>query len=660
MVKKCLVMIVLGLLMTPPLCWATIQPITSATVDKAAGTPPYYLKSVTVGSYTVPVSGLRSGTSTSTLNPTGGAPLPTLDNFELNALQDTGVSTAAFAVRMFGGKLWKDSNGDNPDFFLFEGGGDDTPDLAAILPGGVLGQTVRIPPTTSLWGRVGAGYNASNGGAIVGVAFAITDLLDANGKPLTNDSVIEGLAITNRNGLDPADWCAVAGAPVLKAMAPNPADGAFGVTTPLFQWSKGDEAVFHNVYFGTTADLKAANLVAPNQPFAMYFHVPGLEAGVKYYWRVDEVDATGKVTTGDVWSFTAEPLTAYAPKPTDGGAGLFPAPTLSWVPGKSAVKHQVYLSSSLADVEAGAAAASKGTITETKLSAGALRASTTYYWRVDELTADGKVNKGPVWSFTTADGIAKKIIAQWWFNITGGAITDLTGNANYPDNPTGTELRDDFRGPFENQYDYYGMRVYGWLTPPQSGDYTFWVAGNDVGQLSLSTDADPANAKVIATSPGIDPRDWANGGKSAAIPLKAGQKYFIMALQKDGTGRDHVSVAWQGPGIPGQVLLSSQYVDTFALPPLQAFSPSPANGQADAPQDGALSWSAGEKAQKHDGGKGEPAAAPTNADVTPGSKRSTKANGRDRRHRRSHGQTWRQTQRTGRSGAGPGQGGRAA
>jgi regulation of enolase protein 1 (concanavalin A-like superfamily) len=404
------------------------------------------------------------------------------------------------------------------------------------------------------------------------------------------------------------------------ASAPNPADGAVGVTMPLLGWTKGDGAIFHNAYFGKTPDLTEADVVAKNQPFPMYYHVAGLEVGTTYYWRVDEIDMTGKVTPGAVWSFASEPIAAYAPKPANGAADLFPAATLSWLPGKLALQHQVFFGTNLADVTDGKPAADKGKVTDPKFNPGALRASTTYYWRVDEILANGTVNKGPVWSFTTADGIAKKIVSQWWFNITGGSVTNLTSNANYPDNPTGTELRDDFQGYGENQYDYYGMRVYGWLNPPQSGDYTFWIAANDAGECWLSTDADPANAKMICSVPngsGGDPRQWDGdtAQKSAPITLQAGQKYFIMALQKDGTGRDHVAVAWQGPGIGGQAVISSQYVDTFGLPPLTAFSPTPANAAAEAPQNGKLTWNAGDKAQKHDVYFGEDKAAVAAADT---------------------------------------------
>ena len=130
--------------------------------------------------------------------------------------------------------------------------------------------------------------------------------------------------------------------PQLKARKPTPADGTLGVTMPLLQWTEGDTALFHDVYFGTSPDLTAADLKATHQPFAMFYYTAGLTPGAKYYWRVDEVEATGTVYTGDVWSFTVMPLTAYLPQPADEAANVTLSPTLSWTAGQSASGHHVY------------------------------------------------------------------------------------------------------------------------------------------------------------------------------------------------------------------------------------------------------------------------------------------------------------------------------
>lgn len=114
--------------------------------------------------------------------------------------------------------------------------------------------------------------------------------------------------------------------------------------------------------------------------------------------------------------------------------------------------------------------------------------------------------------------------------------------------------------------DAYGSRLRGYICPPQTGNYTFWIAGDDVAELWLSTDATPGHKKKIAAVSGWTYlRDWNKAGsqKSASIPLQAGTKYYIEVLHKEGNGGDHVSVAWQLPNgefegpIPGYRLSST-------------------------------------------------------------------------------------------------------
>jgi hypothetical protein len=410
--------------------------------------------------------------------------------------------------------------------------------------------------------------------------------------------------------------------PVFKATKPSPTDGALSLPTPLFSWKKGDTALFHDVYFGTSPELTEADKVGSRQPFALYYCMKVLEPGVTYYWRVDEIDGQGTIYTGDVWSVMMTPLQAYVPAPADGATDVSTLAALSWLAGQDAVGHQVYFSMNRDDVENGAAVADQGVVDTTAFDAGMLRASTTYYWRVDELKTGDKVEKGNVWSFTTG-GQTNKALRQWWLGIAGTAVTDLTNNVDYPANPSGSELVDVFEGPVD-WADYYGQRILGWLKPPEDGEYTFWISSDDGGALWLSTDADPTNTVAIASVSGwTGSRDFDNasgqGGanqKSAAISLQAGRKYFIQALQKEGGGGDNLAVAWQGPGINGRQVIEGRFVDTFALPPLQAFSPNPANGAVDVPQSPTLTWGAGERAQKHEVYLGQDQDAVAAADTT--------------------------------------------
>jgi hypothetical protein len=189
-----------------------------------------------------------------------------------------------------------------------------------------------------------------------------------------------------------------------KASAPSPVDGATDVIVALFQWKAGSTALFHNVYLGVTPNLGPEQLIAKDLYFTImvYYHQPGIVPGTTYYWRVDEIDKDGvTVHTGDVWSFTAWPFTAFLPDPQDGSNTAAVAPTLKWLKGRGALKHHVYLGDSKAAVADGAAEADKGLVTEPNYAPGELQPATTYFWRVDEIGVDGTPVVGNVWSFTT-------------------------------------------------------------------------------------------------------------------------------------------------------------------------------------------------------------------------------------------------------------------
>jgi hypothetical protein len=456
-----------------------------------------------------------------------------------------------------------------------------------------------------------------------------------------NDTFRGFVRLWDRGGYPPvAEIIKVAEYVAYKATDPSPADGDPSVTLPLLMWSPSSFAVLHNVYLGTTPELTEADLVLSRVPQLMYYSLTPLTPGVTYYWRVDEITASNTVITGDVWSFQAMPLTAYLPQPADKAVDVSLSPTLSWAAGQLATGHHVYFGADRSAVEAGAAETDMGPldadVTSYKV-ADALKPDSTYFWRVDETDMSSVLHTGPVWSFDTVRAGPVGAIYEYWLNIgSGTAVTDLTGNANYPDNPTGSYLVTLFEGPV-NWADNYGSRLYGWLYPPQSGDYTFWIASDDLSELWLSTDEDPANATLIASVSGwMDSRDFAGATgvpgttfKSNPIKLEAGQRYYIQALQKEGGGGDNVAVAWQGPGFTQEVLGAGGVGPTPYLPQ-KAYSPFPADGAVDTVQSLTLTWSAGEKALQHELYLGDDAnavaAADSSSDLFKGSLSSTSYN----------------------------------
>jgi len=211
------------------------------------------------------------------------------------------------------------------------------------------------------------------------------------------------------------------------AMDPNPADGGTGGPAPLLQWTKGFTAVYHDVYFGTNPDLGPDDYM-DRMPFPMYWHIPGLTPGTTYYWRIDEVEADGTTTyTGDVWSFLAAPYTAYNPGPANGSKTAHPDAPLTWGSGATAATHDVYFGTNRAAVADGTGGTFKGNQIDETYAPEGIENGTAYYWRIDEIEADGTTkHTGDVWSFKTMDDPA--FIGWWKFDEgKGGIAYDSSG-----------------------------------------------------------------------------------------------------------------------------------------------------------------------------------------------------------------------------------------
>jgi len=132
----------------------------------------------------------------------------------------------------------------------------------------------------------------------------------------------------------------------------------------------------------------------------------------------------------------AAPFDVSDPHPADGATGVPPnqSLTLTWTAGQDAVKHHVYFGDNAELVSQGAAATDRGILTETTFAPGELESLGTYYWRVDEILTDGRVQTGQVWHFATYlvvddfesyDDEDNRIWNTWidgWFDGTGSWV----------------------------------------------------------------------------------------------------------------------------------------------------------------------------------------------------------------------------------------------
>ena len=141
------------------------------------------------------------------------------------------------------------------------------------------------------------------------------------------------------------------------------------------------------------------------------------------------------------------------------------------------------------------------------------------------------------------------ILREIWRGLQGDTIPELTGQPKFkgPPDESGTISHIDSW----NMGNSYGCRIRGYVHPPATGDYVFWVASDDDSELWLSTDDTPAKKqKLCGLSHAVSQRNWTSdpSQKSAPVPLVAGKRYYIEILQKQGGGSEHVAAGWTLPG----------------------------------------------------------------------------------------------------------------
>ena len=181
---------------------------------------------------------------------------------------------------------------------------------------------------------------------------------------------------------------------------------------------------------------------------------------------------------------------------------------------------------------------------------------------------------------------------EQWLNVTGGvaAIPVTTP-------PQAVQQLPSLEATTTSVFQY-GARLRAWLTPPQTGSYTFWLSATNAGALWLSTDQDPAHAVPLATCTQFTsgPQNYTRypAQQSAPVTLTAGQPYYLEVRHQHDYGPGYVSVTWQLPdgsqfgqplagqylrpyedGAPGpdaptwtveQAAMSTQYLDGLGRP----------------------------------------------------------------------------------------------
>lgn len=286
--------------------------------------------------------------------------------------------------------------------------------------------------------------------------------------------------------------------PPKKAYNPDPADGAEFVDPAItLTWMAGFGSKLHTVYLGTDYDQVDSASGGSPQGAAAYQPANPLDPEKVYYWRVDEFDAVDTYK-GDIWSFTT-PGAVGNPSPANGAEDVMMVATLSWTASTSAASHEVYFGMD-EDAVRNADATSPEYVGSKALGAeshdpGKLAWHTTYFWRVDEVDGQGNTQKGPLWTFTTADFLS---------------VDDFE---DYTDNDSEGEA------VWQSWIDGFGVdengAQAGYLLPPYTEQT---IVHGGLQSMPLGYNNDPSAAAYSEATLTLSyPRDWTESGVSALV-----------------------------------------------------------------------------------------------------------------------------------------------
>ncbi|MBK9137555.1 MAG: Ig-like domain-containing protein [Verrucomicrobia bacterium] len=146
-----------------------------------------------------------------------------------------------------------------------------------------------------------------------------------------------------------------------------------------------------------------------------------------------------------------------------------------------------------------------------------------------------------------------------YHDIGGTAVQALLDDPKYPNSPDNLLLLGSLSTP--NGYrDNYGARVTGFIIPPESGQYRFFLYSDDASALYLSNNQTLPNPDLVDPicqetdccdvfqEPGVPNDDGFTYPTSEPISLTAGQRYAFLALVKEGGGGDYLQIAVRKEG----------------------------------------------------------------------------------------------------------------
>ena len=155
-------------------------------------------------------------------------------------------------------------------------------------------------------------------------------------------------------------------------------------------------------------------------------------------------------------------------------------------------------------------------------------------------------------------------------DFTLNSLTNRALNPRWPDSPNVADSK--VKASLESDVsslEGYGQRLRGFLVPPTTGDYRFWIESEDASVLLLSQDESLAKMRTAASVlSGTRYREWTKepNQKSELIPFEQGRRYYIEVLHKASRGGNHLSVRWQLPNGDFEEPITNSPASTRLIP----------------------------------------------------------------------------------------------
>jgi hypothetical protein len=276
---------------------------------------------------------------------------------------------------------------------------------------------------------------------------------------------------------------------------------------------------------------------------------------------------------------------ASDPDPADGALHGATWVNLSWTAGETAVSHDVYLGENPDDVRDGAGDTFRGNYGSAFIIAGfagfplpdGLVNGTTYYWRVDEVEADGvTVIKGNVWSFMVpprkaydpnpADGaefVAQDVELSWttgfdakvhtvYFGDDADAVGSATGGmgasatthtpGSLESNKTYYWRVDEFDGFATHKGDVWSFMTIPNVTVTDSSLLGWWKLDEGQGMTAVDWSGHGNHGALNGTA------QWAQGYDGGALDLEYDDTHDGVAVKAFDVGTGGITLtAWVKP-----------------------------------------------------------------------------------------------------------------